>query len=429
MKKILQFKLKILAGLILKKYQPEVVGITGSVGKTTTKEAVSVVLASKFSVRAPLKNYNNEIGVPLTIIGADSPGSSLFGWFLVFLKATFLIIWRDKNYPKIIILELGVDRPGDMKYLTKLAKPSIGIVTAVSHSHLEFFGGLEKIKKEKQGLIEALPSKGLAVLNADSDLVISMATASRAKVLSYGFGKDADLRAVDIRYNFDKGEGFLPGLSFKLEYNGSSVPVFLREAISDKAVLSALSAAVVAIYFNFNLVEIAKSLENFNLPKGRLQVLRGIKKSFIIDDTYNASPDSTIAALEVLRKVTLINSGVKIAILGEMLELGSYTEEGHQLVGKKAFEAGVSQLILVGERARHIAVGAKNAGFQEDNIFYFSYANEAGNFAVQRINQGDLILVKGSQGARMEKAILEIMAEPQRAGDLLVRQGEEWENK
>jgi UDP-N-acetylmuramoyl-tripeptide--D-alanyl-D-alanine ligase len=176
-------------------------------------------------------------------------------------------------------------------------------------------------------------------------------------------------------------------------------------------------------------VEIAKSLENFNLPKGRLQVLRGIKKSFIIDDTYNASPDSTIAALEVLRKVTLINSGVKIAILGEMLELGSYTEEGHQLVGKKAFEAGVSQLILVGERARHIAVGAKNAGFQEDDIFYFSYANEAGNFAVQRINQGDLILVKGSQGARMEKAILEIMAEPQRAGDLLVRQGEEWENK
>jgi len=248
MKKILQFKLKILAGLILKKYQPEVIGITGSVGKTTAKEAIAAVLSSKFAVRAPSKNYNNEIGVPLTIIGVDSPGSSLLGWFGVFLFAYRLLVWRDKNYPKIIILELGVDHPGDMRYLTKIAKPQVGVVTAVSHSHLEFFGSLEKIKKEKQGLIESLPPKGLAVLNADSELVNEMAEASRAKVLTYGFSPDADLRAVDLRFNFEKDEGFLPGLSFKLEYSGSSVPVFLREAISDKAVLSVLSAAAVAIY-------------------------------------------------------------------------------------------------------------------------------------------------------------------------------------
>ncbi|MCX6795679.1 MAG: Mur ligase family protein [Candidatus Falkowbacteria bacterium] len=429
MKKILQLKLRILAGLILKKYQPEVIGITGSVGKTTAKEAIAAVLSSKFSVRAPLKNYNNEIGVPLTIIGADSPGSSLIGWLGVFFHAWKLLLWRNKNYPRMIILELGVDRPGDMRYLTRIAKPQVGVVTAVSHSHLEFFGSLEKIKKEKQGLIESLPSKGLAVLNADSELVSSMTEASRAKVLTYGFSKEADLRAVDLRFNYEKGEGFLPGLSFKMEYNGSSVPVFLREAISDKAVLSALSAAVVATHFSFNLVETASALEHFYLPKGRLRVLRGIKNSSIIDDTYNASPDSTAAALEVMSRATLPEHSVKIAILGEMLELGSYTEEGHRLVGKKVVAAGISQLILVGERAHHIALGAKEDGFNPENIFYFSHATEAGGFAVQRIGAGDLILVKGSQGSRMEKAILEVMAEPQRANELLVRQGQEWKNK
>lgn len=429
MRKILQLKLKILAGLILKKYQPQVIGITGSVGKTTSKEAISAVLSAKFAVRAPLKNYNNEIGVPLTIIGADSPGANLSGWFLVFLRAWRLLIIKDKKYPKIIILELGVDRPGDMRYLTRIAKPEVGVVTTVSHSHLEFFGSLEKIKKEKQGLVEALPSKGLAVLSADSESVRSMSEASRAKVLTYGLSSEADLRAVDIRYNFEKGEGFLPGLSFKLEYNGSSVPVFLREAISDKAILAALSAAAVAIHFNYNLVEIAAALEYFNLPKGRMRVLRGIKNSSIIDDTYNASPDSCLAVLEVMERASLKESAEKIAIIGDMLELGSYTEEGHALVGKKSVEAGISQLILVGSRARHVASGAKEAGFNEDNIFYFSNAEEAGKFAQQRINQGDLILIKGSQGARMEKTVLEIMAEPQRAEELLVRQGLEWENK
>ncbi len=429
MRKILQLQLKILAGLILKKYQPQVVGITGSVGKTTTKEAVSAVLSEKFAVRAPQKNYNNEIGVPLTIIGVDSPGSSLFGWFLVFLRAWRLLVVKDKNYPKIIILELGVDHPGDMRYLTRLAKPQVGVVTTVSHSHLEFFGSLEKIKKEKQGLVEALPSKGLAVLSADSETVKSMAEASRAKVLTYGLSAEADLRAVDIRYNFEKGEGFLPGLSFKLEYSGSSVPVFLREAISDKAVLATLSAAAVATHFDYNLVETAAALEHFNLPKGRMRVLRGIKNSSIIDDTYNASPDSCLAVLEVMQKAQLKDGAEKIAIIGDMLELGSYTEEGHILVGKKAVEAGISQLILVGGRAKHIAEGAQEAGMNEDNIFYFSYAEEAGKFAQQRINQNDLVLIKGSQGARMEKAVLEIMAEPQRAEELLVRQGSEWENK
>ena len=130
-----------------------------------------------------------------------------------------------------------------------------------------------------------------------------------------------------------------------------------------------------------------------------------------------------------MQKAQLKDGAEKIAIIGDMLELGSYTEEGHILVGKKAVEAGISQLILVGGRAKHIAEGAQEAGMNEDNIFYFSYAEEAGKFAQQRINQNDLVLIKGSQGARMEKAVLEIMAEPQRAEELLVRQGSEWENK
>lgn len=426
MKKILEFQLRLLSAWLLKKYQPEVIGITGSVGKTTAKEALQAVLSAKFVVRATAKNYNNEIGVPLTIIGCDSPGRNYLGWLKVIFTAIKLLLIRDYNYPKILVLELGVDHPGDMSYLTKIAKPQVGVVTLVGHAHLEFFGTVEKIKKEKQGLIESLPPRGLAVLNYDDILVRDMAGVSRAKVIFYGCQAGADLRADDLRFNFEKEGGFRPGLSFKLEQGGASVPVFLRAAISDKVIFAALASAAVALHYGMNLIEIAAALENFNLPPGRMQAIHGIKGTMIIDDTYNASPDAAIAALDVIARAKLTSDNYRLAIFGDMLELGAYTEEGHELVGQKAFETGIDQLILVGSRAKFIGQGAKKAGMSEDNIFYFDRPEEAGHFASQRIKSGDLVLVKGSQGARMEKTVKEIMAEPQRAKELLVRQGSEW---
>jgi len=415
--------------MIIKRYQPVVIGITGSIGKTSTKDAINKVLKEKLRVRTTFKNYNNEIGLPLTIIGRESPGKSIFGWLGIFLHAFKLIIIKDKNYPQVLVLEMGVDRPGDMKYLTDIVPINVGVVTAVSYSHLEYFGTVHNIQKEKQVLIEKLDPKGLAVLNFDNEYAKDMSDASKARVLSYGLKEGANLQAQDIVYNFAK-EGYdLAGINFKLNYNGSIVPVNMKNVMAETAIYAALAAAAVAVYFDFNLVEISRALSDFSLPKGRMNFLPGIKHTFIIDDTYNSSPEAALLAIDVLRRIKVDATADKYTVLGDMLEIGSYTEEGHQLVGKKVAESGINQLIAVGEKARNFIHGAKEAGMEDDYIFYFDKPEEAGRFLQNRVKAGDVLLIKGSQGARMEKVVRELMAEPERAEELIVRQGKEWENK
>jgi UDP-N-acetylmuramoyl-tripeptide--D-alanyl-D-alanine ligase len=427
MRRLLQLKLKILSRLILKKYQPDIVAITGSIGKTTAKEAIYLVLSSSLSVRSTAKNYNNEIGVPLTIIGSPAPGSSLLNWFFVFFKALRLILFYDATYPKILILEMGIDRPGDMKYLTKLAPPTVAVMTALSHSHLEYFGTLQNIKKEKQILIEALDDKGLGVLNYDNEDVRSMKAVNKAKSITYGFNEKADLRVQDLRYQFESGKYELSGVSFKLSYEGSLVPVQLPYILSEAGVYACLAAIAVSLRFNLNLMDVIGKLKDFQMPPGRMRLLPGIKHTFLIDDTYNSSPESSLSALKILGKMQLENGAKKYAVLGDMLEIGSYTEEGHALIGEAICEQRIDYLISVGERSRDIDRGAKDLGMSEDNIFHFDKAESAGLFIQNRIKEGDLLLIKGSQGVRMEKVVKELMAEPHKAQDLLVRQELNWQ--
>ncbi len=428
MKKLIQFKLKILAKMILAKYKPKIIGITGSVGKTSTKEAVYTVLKGKFNVRRNTKNYNNEIGLPLTIIGSDSPGKSIFGWSEVFFKALKLILFKDENYPKILILEMGVDRPGDMKYLMSIVRCDIGIVTLISHTHEEYFGSVKGIQKEKGRLIENLKPGGWAVLNFDDELAKELAGKSKVKVLSYGFREGAAIRAQELVFSFEKTKEVdnLLGISFKLTYNGSFVPVLLPQVIGYNSIYAALAAATVGITMEMNLVEIATALRKFDSPRGRMNLIDGIKHTLIIDDTYNSSPRSAMSALDIVSKIPLANQARKFAVLGDMLELGNYSEDGHREVGRYVFTSAINKLIVVGERARDIARGAKQAGMLRDNIFHFSDIEEAGRFTQDRIRQGDLIFIKGSQGMRMEKIVKEIMAEPMQAGELLVRQDTSW---
>lgn len=429
MKKILILKLKWFARLIILKYKPQIIGITGSVGKTSAKEAIYYVLKDKFQVRMSPKNYNSEIGLPLSIIGGMAGGRDPIAWFLVFFRAIRLLIFRDKDYPHILVLEMGVDRVGDMAHLTSIAPPLVGIVTGVSHAHLEFFGNIQNTKKEKQVLIERVDTQGLAILNYDNENSRDMASASRARVLTYGFLEGADLRAQDMVFNFTRGTYELAGVNFKLNDRGSIVPVFLKNVMTDSALYAVLAAAAVGRHFGLNLVEIAKSLSDYSLPPGRMNILPGIKHTFVVDDTYNSSPESAIMALDILSRIKVESPAAKYAVLGDMLELGSYTEEGHQAVGQKAAASQLDCLIAVGERARAIVRGASAAGLDDGHLFYFDKTDEAGRFLQNRLKAGDIILVKGSQGMRMEKIVKEIMAEPERADQLLVRQGEEWEDK
>jgi UDP-N-acetylmuramoyl-tripeptide--D-alanyl-D-alanine ligase len=424
MKKILQLILKALARRVLVRYHPEVIGITGSIGKTSTKEAVYAVLKNKFNIRRSLKNYNNEIGLPLTILGVDSPGKSILGWLKIFLVWLKLIIVKDKNYPAVLILEMGVDRPGDMKYLTKIVQPKIGIITGVGASHLEYFTKPENIQKEKRVLVESLDKDSLAVLNYDNELTREMREAVICPVLSYGLMAGADITAQEINFNFKdhQSDEDLLGVSFKLNYEGATVPVFLPHVIGYPPIYAALAASAVALHYSINLVEIAQALSSFRLPPGRLNLISGRKQTQIIDDTYNSAPDSSAAALSILAEVKVAH-GRKVAVLGDMLELGEASESGHREVGQKA-AASVDLLIAVGEKGRLIGEEAEKCGLKK--VIYFSDSLSAAENILDIINEGDLILVKGSQGARLERVVKVLMLEPEKSLELLVRQGKEW---
>lgn len=429
MKKFIQLKLKWLAKLVLAKYRPRVVGITGSVGKTSAKEAVYAVLAKKFRARRNTKNYNNEIGVPLTIIGAESPGRSLIGWIRVFWQALWLIVFNDKEYPEILVLEMGVDRPGDMAYLNSIVKCRVGIVTMIGPSHLEYFKTIENIQKEKSGLVGNLNTDGWAILNYDNEKTRQIETVSRAKVITYGFAENAAVTAGQVVFSFEdrKRKGELTGISFKLGYKGAFVPVLLPKVAGRTAVYAALAGAAAGISFGMNLLEIAENLRDYAPPPGRMNLIAGIKRTLIIDDTYNSSPQSAMAALDVVKVAPIAAGSKKYAVLGDMLELGSFSEEGHRQVGAYAATSGIDRLIVVGERSRDIARGAAAAGLSENNIFYFPDNASAGLFVQERLKENDLIFVKGSQGTRMEKIVKELMADPQSASRLLVRQDGGWD--
>ncbi|MCD4693985.1 UDP-N-acetylmuramoyl-tripeptide--D-alanyl-D-alanine ligase, partial [bacterium] len=339
MKKLIQLKLKILAKTILRKYNPRIVGITGSVGKTSTKEAVFNVLSSKFNTRESIKNYNNELGVPLSIIGIKSPGKSLFGWFFVFFKALKLILLKDKDYPEFLVLEFGVDRPGDMEYLISIAKCDIGVITTIGSSHLEFFKTVKNIQKEKSVLIKELKREGWAILNYDDELTKELKSAAKTKILTYGFHSEANVRAQNLVFSFEENRDIdnMSGVSFKLNHEGSVVPIKLPRVIGYSAIYSSLAAASVGIAYKMNLVEISDALRNYYLPYGRMNLIKGIKNTLIIDDSYNSSPQSSISAIDFIKKIDLENKGRKWAVLGDMMELGSYTEEGHREVGRALY--------------------------------------------------------------------------------------------
>jgi len=430
MRKLIQLKLKILAKLILAKYEPEIVGVTGSVGKTSAKNAIYSVLKTKYNARKNIKNYNNEIGLPLTIIGVKSPGKNLFGWVGVFLRALYLIIVTDKKYPEVLVLEMGIDRPGDMKYLMSIAKARVGVITTIGQSHLEYFGTVENVRKEKGVIIDEMEEGGIAVFNADDPNLEDLIKKREEKSFTFGFDEKADFQARNARFNFvPEGNNEKIGTNFEIKFGDKITSIFLKGALGTPPIYSSLIAAAVGMAFDMSMDDISKSItENFELPKGRLKLLPGIKNTLIIDDTYNSSPQSSRVALDILRDVPVSEKASKFAVLGDMLELGSISEEEHKKIGKYAVSSGIGYLVTVGSRSRAIAHGAEEAGLNKDNIYNFSDSAAAGKFIQERIGKGDLILVKGSQGVRMEKVVLEIMADPTRAKELLVRQGSEWKN-
>ena len=428
-KSFLLWFLRVASQAIIKKYHPDIIGITGSVGKTSTKEAVATVLAHQFSVRASHKNYNNEVGVPLTIIGIkEPPNQSLLGWLKVFSLAIYCLIVRQKNYPKILILEMGADKIGDISYLTTIAPCHIGVLTFISHAHTEIFKTIKKIAQEKRVIISHLSSDGCAVLNYDSPVVMENAGVTKAHKITYGLKDGADFQATDMKSLTDD-HGWPTGLNFKINHDGHSVPVLLPASISAGSVYAALAAVAIGIRYGLNLVEAVEALREFPALPGHLRPLPGIKHTLLIDDTYNSSPAAVKVALTTLAHIQVRSGAERYAVLGDMLELGPETEAAHREVGFTVAELGIDFLITVGEASKHTARAAREAGLSEHQIASFAESSAAGKFLQEKLEAGDVVLIKGSQGMRMERIVKEVMAEPLRASELLVRQDETWLKK
>jgi len=430
LRSILQFTLKLIAKGVLKKYRPKIIGITGSVGKTSTKEAVTAVLSCKFDVRANIKNYNNELGLPLTIIGYESPGKSIIGWLKI-VGIGLKLIFSNQQYPKILVLEMGVDKPGDMDYLNSIVKLDTAIISTIGSSHLANFGSTEKIKNEKKKIMNTLDSSGFAILNYDNDKTRDISEHLEQRIITYGFSPEAMVSANNLAYSFN-GEQVLKnlvGLSFKIKYQDAYIPVLLPGALSKPSVYAALAGASVGFAYELNGIAISEALKNFQSPKGRMHLLSGVNNSLIIDDTYNASIQSTISALETAEILDLPEIKRRFIVLADMLELGDESKSGHTEVGAKVAELKNAKLIIMGQESLHISIGARQAGMSETNIYHCNNHQEIIDLLSKELRSGDLVLVKASQGMRLEKVVAGILANPSDAKRLLVRQSAEWGTK
>lgn len=417
------------ARLIIRKYKPRIIGLTGNVGKTSAKDAIFTVLEEHFSIRKSPKSYNSEIGVPLAVLGVDNQWKNFLGWLKNLVEGLALIIFHY-SYPRWLILEIGVDRPGDIRRTLADIALDVAIITDLPAIpvHVEFFSSPEELIKEKFVLLEAVKSDGLIIINHDNEQLkkwrtLNQKNAKKIKIISYGYGEGADCQITNEHLVYDEN-GFPLGSNFKINYRGSSLPAGAR-IYSKEQILNLLPGVIIADQIGLPILKAIDDLAKYRLPPGRLQPLVGLKNSLILDDTYNSSPAALSAALRVLGACQPPPGGRRIAVLGDMLELGNYTIDAHRRAGIEA-SAVADLLIGVGLRAKFIIDEAVKKHFGRKKVKHFMDARETGKYLERIIQPGDIILVKGSQSIRLERAVEEIMAHPETRHTALCRQETEW---
>jgi UDP-N-acetylmuramoyl-tripeptide--D-alanyl-D-alanine ligase len=418
------------AKFVLRKYHPKIIAVTGSVGKTSTKDAIFAVLGETLVARKSAKSFNSEIGLPLTILGCDNAWSNVFQWLKNIFTGLAMLATRV-HYPKWLVLEIGADKPGDIARATSWVTPDIAVITCFGDVpvHVEAFKTPEEVFEEKTNLAKAVRSSGVVILNADDARVLAIRDKIKAKIITFGTSESAMFRATNIRILYQtnvEGEKVPAGMTFKLEYDGNVFPVNIPGVLGTQPVYSVLAALAAGVYLKINIVDMIGKLSSHESAPGRMHLLPGIKGTTIIDDTYNSSPVAAMAAVRALQNIE--TSGKRIAVLGDMLELGKFSMDEHKKLG--AFAGSFADIILaVGPRAKYIVEGAIEGDMNEKNIIEFDNAQPAGKYLESVLNPGDIVLIKGSQGMRMERAVEEIMAHPENAAELLVRQDEEWKKR
>lgn len=412
------------AQLVLKKYRPQIIAVTGSVGKTSTKDAIYTALASSVFVRKNTKSFNSELGVPLTILGLDTGWGSPWKWLHNVGRGLALVLFPT-HYPKWLVLEVGLDRPGDIENIARWLRPNIAVFTRLPDTpvHVEFFPDVKSLHKEKKSLAKYVEKGGTLVINADDPNLSGLTSTPGVHAITYGFSEDAHVRGTNEGILDTNG---IEGVHMKVETGGSSVPVMLRGVLGRQHLYPVLAAFAVGVGVDLNTVTLANGFREHEHAPGRMRIIDGVRGSVIIDDSYNASPVAVEAALETLEKLTV--PGRRIAILGDMAELGSLSSEAHTQIGTRA--AAVLDVFIGVGKEMHTAVrAARKAGMSDERALHMEYARNAAEHVANDIGSGDVVLVKGSQSMRTERAVELLMARPEQKAKLLVRQERAWKER
>jgi UDP-N-acetylmuramoyl-tripeptide--D-alanyl-D-alanine ligase len=388
----------------------QIVGITGSVGKTTCKEAAEQILASKFKILANKKSMNSEFGIPLTLLESESGFSNPLAWLWILVKSEFKS--GSKLEAQKIILELGVDKPRDMGALLGVVKPNVGVFLNAKEAHLgeKQFRSVEEVAREKLKLIEKLPKDGVAILGYDDAFAKEVKT--KAKKITFGKNPRAKLRMERIRES-------LEGVEALLTYGSEKANLKLK-ILGKHNLYPILGGIAIGLASGINLKNCVEALENFTLPPGRLNLLEGVNHAKIIDGSYNSNPASLEAALETLAN---LEAKRKIVVAGQMNELGEASERLHCEAAQQITKVANLVIGVFGD-AKHFVSFAEAKKIPSR---FFENANECGEWLRNEIRTGDLILVKGSQNkVRLEKCVEKLLANSQDR-EKLCRRGKYWQ--
>jgi UDP-N-acetylmuramoyl-tripeptide--D-alanyl-D-alanine ligase len=428
-KKIIYKILEIEARLVLKRFKPKIIAITGTVGKTTTKDAIYEGLKNSVSIRKNEKSLNSDVGVPLTILDLKTGWNNPWLW-IKNVCLGFSRIFHNKNFPEWLVLETGIDRPNDMKKLTSWLKPDIAVVTAFGEVpvHVEFFDSIDALKEEQSLLAFVVKEGGKVILNADDDYVLRLKNKLNSEVYTYSIENESDVRATNYEITYEKEtHGFPNGIVFKVNYDGNSVPINILGVVGKPVVYSVLPVIACAVAMDISVLEVGESLRSLKPTPGRMNLLKGKNEILILDDSYNASPTAVLSALETLKNIKI--NGKKIFAFGDMLELGRFSANEHRKIGEAVIDAKIDYFITVGFRSKISAEEAIKLGMPVEKVFNFRTSLEVVDTLKEILKGEDVLLVKGSQGTRMEKIVRELICDEIDPLTQLVRQEKDWEDR
>lgn len=426
LKSLVAYALGVAARAILSRYKPKIVMITGSVGKTSTKDAVAAALRAGYNVRKSEKSMNSDFGVPFTVFGVANPWENPVAWIKVVIRACALM-FLPNHYPNLLVLEVGADHPGDLAKILKIARPDALVVTRLPEVpvHVEFYDSPEAVREEEFSPAFALAPGAPLIVSADDPYALQMASRVPARLVTYGFSESAFARIASLALIEEGGQP--QGLHATIACGEEKMEFDLRGSIGKAQALPLAAAVAAAGVLDVPLADAASALGTHETPPGRGRLFAGASGSVIIDDSYNASPAAVEEALETLANYPIAKGSRRIAVLGDMLELGRYSVMEHERVGATIPDRA-DLLLTVGIRAKGLAAAARAAGMPEGRILSFDDALSAADALLPVVAEGDVILVKGSQSIRTERLVEKLLANPADRAHL-VRQEEAWKRR